>query len=188
MVTFYNILLLFCVSICTVSCRNPYIKQEKLPIFTTTEDSKLYFKNVRQIFYNRDTDETQREMFRLKKSVLTDTIPIINLCIINHWKQDKAFLLLEPNAWFLSPDTIRVVWKDANNARSGTYFFEQGSIDRHHFFALQIYEAILQEYDLFIQHNQQQVPFLNNKTAREAFRITVKDYLKLTNQTEHFIE
>ncbi|MCS7005485.1 MAG: hypothetical protein NZM38_09180 [Cytophagales bacterium] len=167
------------------ACRNPYIKQDPPELFSTTDDSELYFKNVRQIFYYRTTDTTQREFFRIKSMPQNNNVPLIGLCIVNHWKADKAFLLLEPNGWFVSEDSIEVLWHDAQNPLiHGKIFFEQGPIYKHYFFALEIYRGILKEYKFEVRQRNRKAPFLEDEEAREAFRITVKDFLKLINQLE----
>jgi hypothetical protein len=180
-------ILIFIVAIVLVSCG---IKSEKKidtdnVTFTTTADSRLYFKNVRQIYYDRENQENTRlEIFRFGKRNQSTAVPVLNVALVNNWRYDEAYVLIEPNAYFDNADQIKVDWQSkADTIASGTYVFAFGSKENHFRFATQLYESILAKHTLQLRDSTGKIINLFQTEAdRDNFRKAMVDYYRLVNK------
>ncbi len=177
-----NLTLLFLViSLC--SCQiNQDKKVESFSDFKTDESTKLYFKNVRRSYYDVTELETAKlETYRFKKRVQDDLEPIINLAIVNNWRFDEAYVLLEPNGKFIGGmDDIQVRWYD--NSEELTAKFENTNKESHLAFADIIYNNVISEKEMEVWNGNEWLKFLTTSKAKEAFRISMYDYYRLVNR------
>lgn len=116
------------------------------PQFETTQQSMLFFKNVRSMSY--DLEDNQRAgMFIYRfKDRQTDTMQAaVNVALMNNWRNELAYVFIEPtpalNAQY--QDTLQIVWQDSLGTQSGEYSFAKGNRDAHFNFATQVYNSIL---------------------------------------------
>jgi hypothetical protein len=150
--------------------------------FKTTDSSKLYFKNIRQSYYDLEEMEAAKlEIFRFKKRAQGDERPVINLSIVNNWRYDEAYILLEPNE-LVQQDTLKVRWKSADGLKTDSIIYSRGNKTDIVKFADQVYQQIQSksEFEIELEGNWKQ--FLNESLDREAFRITMFDYYKLVQR------
>lgn len=152
--------------------------------FRTTADSRLYFRNVRQIYYDKEIQpNTRLELYRFGKRNKSQDRPVINVLIANNWLHDEAYLLIEPNSYFENPQTIEITWQDTKNQQSGTYTFAPGSKEDHFRFVTALYQSILAGHQLMVKDkNGNPAPLFTSEGDRDNFRKTVKDYFRLVNR------
>lgn len=180
-------ILIFIVAAILVSCS---VKSEKKidtdnVTFTTTADSRLYFKNVRQIYYDReDQENTRLEIFRFGKRNTSTTVPVVNVALVNNWRYDEAYVIIEPNAYFDEVNRIAVNWQSTTDSSTkGTYVFAFGSKENHFRFATQLYESILAKHTLQLQDSTgKPVNLFYTETDRDNFRKAMVDYYRLVNK------
>ncbi len=151
------------------------------PSFQTYDDTEMFFKNVRQIYYELENQEnTQLKLYRLKKqNQSTQARPILNLALVHNWRYDEAYLLLEPNDFFENPRQISLQWTLPQEKSTGLIQLKSGSKEAMLVFAYQIYQRLLLNCDLALEQAGKKHPFLADKQEREAFRVSVADYLRL---------
>lgn len=155
--------------------RNREVKRDKLT-FKTGDDTELFFKNVRQLYYDlQENSAAKLNVFRLKKRVESEDHPIINLAIVMSYVKDEAYILVEPNE-LIGLDKIEVEWQHEND--KGTIALEDFNRDKMLEFASAIYEGIEKGYDFKITGKEGE--FLKDNAEREAFRVTMSDYYRLT--------
>ncbi|MCU0446177.1 MAG: hypothetical protein MUE85_14820 [Microscillaceae bacterium] len=159
---------------------NPHaIKQAN---FKTRPDTEIYFKNVRQLYYDREEQtNTKLNLYRFAQRSKTDQKPAINLVIVHNWRYNEAYLLVETNNFFPKTPPFKLFWRN-KNGRDGTIFFENGDKTAHFAFANALYQGVLDEYVFYQSVRGQEVTILNSRVEREAIRITMLDYLKLTGK------
>jgi hypothetical protein len=121
------------------------------------------------------------EIFRLKKREQGDDHPVINLSIVNNWRYDEAYILLEPNG-FIQQDTLLVRAINSDGQSSDTIMYARGNKTDILKFADQVYQQIQNSSNFEIELNSTWQPFLNEPLEREAFRITMFDYYKLVQR------
>ncbi len=150
--------------------------------FKTNDASKLFFKNLRQTYYDKEEMAAAKlDVYRLKKRNTGDERPVINLAIVNNWRYDEAYLLLEPNS-LLQLNELSVNWTSEKTGEQGTINFENGNKRSIVRFADQLYDLIQQESRLTVMIDGKSVDILNNSEDSEAFRITMVDYYRLVQR------
>ncbi|HEY9117151.1 MAG TPA: hypothetical protein VIN11_04950 [Roseivirga sp.] len=173
----YLLPLIFILFSCNPS-KNEEIDQTGMS-FQTDDSSKLYFKNVRQNYYDVETmEEAKLEVYRLKKRSTQEEEPIINLSIVNNWRYDEAYILLEPNQKAGSLNQLRLSFSN-KDGEFGQIIFDGGNKQQHLEFASKIYEQLLKEAQFKLILDTDKLDILNDTKSREAFRITMFDYYRL---------
>jgi hypothetical protein len=178
MKNFLTGLLLFALASCTV----PHKELEQGEVsFKTSDASVLFFKNVRQLYYDREYMPAGKiDIYRISKRNKEQHQPVINLAIANNWRHSEAYLLIEPNDMLADLARLEVAWTTPAGDTTGSYIFSYGPKGNHFHFANQIHKSILQQHSLKIKVNDStSVDFLNESTDREAFRKTMLDYYRL---------
>jgi len=165
------------------ACRidgNDTVGQEELN-FSTTDDSEIFFKNVRQLYY--DLEEIQAanlNVFRIKERSVSEDYPVINLAIVWNWLKDEAYILIEPNEILIEEDPLVVHWRSPVSGEEGIIEYSQGNTMAQLTFANELYNGILNNYTFEIISNGLSEPLLKANKDREAFRKTMADYFRLT--------
>ncbi len=139
--------------------------------FGTTDPSELFFKNVRQSYYElEERREARMNVFRIK--AVSDDSVAITPAIIHHWAIDKAYLWLEPAETLSTPLDFRLVLR--TEERQVTY---DGSSPLNHIeCATEIFHTILDDGQIFIE-GMEILP--KGSGAREQYRIVLNDYYRL---------
>ncbi len=175
-VIFYGFLLL-------TSCEpsKPKLFDVENPSFQTYSDTELFFKNVRQIYYQlEDQAPTKLKLYRLKRqNTKTQDRPIINLTLVHNWRYNEAYLLLEPNAFFENSGEFTVQWKNPANEENGKIQFERGNKKTLLKFAYLLYQKLKEDAQFWVVQQDKEYPLLADKQEREAFRVSMADYLRL---------
>lgn len=170
------------------SCRidgNDKVDQEELN-FKTTDDSEIFFKNVRQLYY--DLEEMQAanlNVYRIKERSVSADYPVINLAIVWNWLKDEAYILIEPNETLIEEDPIVVQWKIPDTGESGSLEYSPGNTMVQLSFATELYNGILNNHTFETTVNGLRKPLLDIHKDREAFRKTMADYFRLTRTFDH---
>ncbi|MCS7018138.1 MAG: hypothetical protein RMJ87_03305 [Cytophagales bacterium] len=150
--------------------------------FTTSASSVLFFKNVRQIYYERQENNAAKAIiYRMRSRVHNNSIPLLYPAIVYLWAQDEAAVILERNEFLADTDTLRFIWQDTVQQTSGEYVFPNGDRRTHYRLAAQLYHSIQEEHRLWLQTDSGRIPFFVSEKEREPFRKTMVDYFRLVN-------
>lgn len=154
------------------------INREKFT-FKIGTDTQLFFKNMRQSYYDYEANEAAGlKTYRFTKRIQSDSLPLLNLALIINYLNDEAYLLLEPSA-AIGELPIKVISKDTAQVSQELILDEMNRESMLHFIA-DIYEGILRKNQFQIKMDSTNQPILVSHEEREAFRITVSDYFRLT--------
>ena len=150
--------------------------------FETNDASKLFFKNLRQTYYDKEEMVAAKmDVYRLAKRDIENDHPVINLAIVNNWRFDEAYLILEPND-LLNPGELSMNWKNEESGKSGVIRFENGNKETIVKFADQIYDQIQQGSIFSVEIGGKETDILKNPKDIETFRITMIDYYRLVQR------
>lgn len=151
--------------------------------FSTSDASELFFKNVRQIYYDKSTLEAAKlDVYRSKDRIISAIDPLLNLAIVINWRYDEAYLLVEPNEPLQELDTIKILWKDTVNQQQGYYTYAGGSKEDQFNFVARLYQGLQREQKFYlIDMDGGQTKFMADHKSREVFRKTVFDYFRLVD-------
>lgn len=146
--------------------------------FSVREDADLFFRNVRQIYYDRESPDGKWQAYRLNDRYEGHERPMITPVIVIQWLKDEAYLLVESNAVLENEDALTVVI--ASSSKSDTLRLRERGRERMLDFASRIYEGIQQKSNMMVQVNNQFIPFLDQEEDRESFRVVMGDFYRLT--------
>lgn len=157
------------------------VSYEKID-FRTTDDSEMFFKNLRQYYYeNEIMDSAGLVQLRLKERVTDGDRPLINLMIVNNWRLDRAYLFVEPEGRLSGLDTLKVQWKNPETGETGLYTHAKSNVREQLAFATALYSSVQQGYALQAITPADTLPVLDTEAEREAFRVTMVDFFRLVN-------
>ncbi len=143
--------------------------------FKTGDDTELFFKNVRQSDYDLEENKAAKFNVFRHEDRLREKQPSLHLAIVINYLQDEAYLLVEPSEDLRQLDEIWVETASGSEIVLSD-FSKEGMLE----FASQVYERLLKDEQFQVSINGEQKSILQNPSDREAFRVTVSDYYRLT--------
>jgi len=158
--------------------RNKIVDRTKFQ-FWMGDDSELFFRNVRQIYYDRSSPDGTWQAYRYTNRYLGKERPVIHPVIVINWLQDEAYLLIEENEILSDENFLQVVITDNNLPNTDTLTLDQRGRERMLEFGSRLYEAMLANHEISILNKGSFLPLLTEEIDREAFRITMSDYYRL---------
>ncbi len=164
------------------ACQSASQKGEEIhhPNFETSDASVLFFKNVRQLYYQLETQpDTKMRLYRLKNALGTNLEKTLFPVIAHNWRYDEAYLILESKTFAKSRQPLVLDWKDPITQKSGQFTFKFGNKEEHFRFASSVYRQIEQDRQITLQQGEESLPFLQNQQERMAFEKVMKDYYRL---------
>lgn len=148
------------------------------PVFKTSDASRLFFKNTRQIYYDREEiGRDHLEVYRKKDRNADSSIYSLNLLIGNNWMYDEAYIRFETASQVMLPAGVTIKWQEGE--ANGLYRLESNSKESHFALATQLYQAVLKKQSLFVVQDHQETPVLHTQAQRETFRVTMIDFYRL---------
>ncbi|WP_215225476.1 hypothetical protein [Echinicola shivajiensis] len=145
-----------------------------------TDASRLYFKNMRQYYYDVEKkDEAKLDIFRYGKRLKDENRPFINLSIIISRIKDKAFIYLEPSELLNDEKEIQVRWENLENGNTGTLSFIPGDRHSHFDFVARLAPLIEDGTRFQVKINSDWQTILDSEKERYAFTVTAEDYFRL---------
>jgi len=147
--------------------------------------SRLYFKNVRQPYYDREgRDDAKMNIYRLGKRAILDDEPHLNVAIIINRIKDEAYLYIEPSAILEQEEIINIKWESENGTDRGELVFRSGDRYDHFDFVERFYPLLKNNASFSIEMSGEWYPLFQEQKARDAFRITSFDYFRLIGREE----
>ena len=158
--------------------RDKAVDREKFT-FGTGDDTELFFKNVRQSSYDLEENEAAGlRVFRHRDMPESDSTPYIIPAIVMNVLRDEAYILPEPSPVLADEDVLSVIL--GSGTAADTIELALPNRENNLEFASRIYEHLQQSGTFMIRSGDLYVPFLEDEDYREAFRVTMSDYYRLT--------
>ncbi len=148
------------------------------PIFKTNDATRLFFKNVRLLYYDlEEQNEGKIQILKLGDRIDDSSEAIINVYIINNWHQDRAYPMISPSAYFDGLEVIDIEMIKADGSSEIITFDTQSNMDEHFYVATSIYEGLLKKYKFKLSEKGKEL--FTDSDQREAFRVTMVDFYRL---------
>jgi hypothetical protein len=177
------LLLWFVIFLTLIGCkidRNKHVDRDKFT-FKTTDDSFLFFKNVRQIYYDfQDLPKARWYAYRYGDRITNEPRPILTPVIVVDWIKNESYLLVEPNE-VLSSEPLLTVRETNVKGTVFEYSLRERGRENMLEFATKIYEGIMDENTITILFEGEFRPLFSGEEDRENFRVVMSDYYRLTN-------
>ena len=172
------LLLLLIISGCKLDA-DKKIERDKLT-FKIGTDTQLFFKNVRQSYYDLEENKEARfNVFRFSERSINPHETVLNLAIVVNYLQDEAYLLVEPSEALANE---AIILKAEHATTKDTVSLNLEEVNRESMLELctDVYELLVQGYEFQIKEDGMWKPIFNTPQTKNAFRVTVSDYYRLT--------
>lgn len=174
--------LLFIIFLMIFYCCNPdkatRIASDKAK-FNTSDASEIFFKNVRQTYYEKNEIEAAKIDFYKNKKLLEEEVLLFPQ-IVHNWREDQAYILLEFDPGIAAQNQLKLISKDSIGQIDEKVY---PLVDKKVHFEIvsDIYNHILDDHKIFLIIQQDSISLFPNQAAREAFRITMVDFYRLVD-------
>lgn len=151
--------------------------------YQITDQSLLYFKNVRSYYYQVDKETSPpMELYFWKEMAIDSNTIDIGLSIAVNIYNDAAYLVLTPTKSLKQVGIISILAIDSNNL-TDTIHYDVTNISDQIRIAQQIYNAINDGKLLnILDQNQLTHAYLVDEDSRRIFQKIVRDHLRLTGK------
>jgi hypothetical protein len=153
------------------------LKKEKLG-FHVLESDELFFKNLRQYYYEREWVEAASfELFRFEKRIKAKSEPVLNFTIVCNWLQDQAYILPEVEGVIDSLNYSYCI------VTTDSLVYDMGSTNNEDNLelAFNTYQALLDdESRFFLKSGLEWKQILTTVAQRNTVKQVLKDFFKLT--------
>ena len=146
--------------------------------FTMPDDTELFFRNVRSIYYDREVRGNQ-EVFRWADRPDSTGHPTLTPALVLSPMNDMAFVVLELEPGNASEGLTLIAVDSATN-RTDTLRLAEPLPRPSLELAARIYEGIRQNQGFQLLQPDKPKPVLQTDQERETFRVTMADYFRLT--------
>ncbi|MBL7860267.1 MAG: hypothetical protein JNJ65_03845 [Cyclobacteriaceae bacterium] len=155
--------------------RNKNVDRSKFQ-FTIGDDAELFFRNVRQIYYDRASPDGTWQAYSFHDRYKGNERPVIVPVIVINWIKDEAYLLIDTNDLLADEDELRVI---ISNTQPDTIVLRDRGRERMLEFGSKLFEAIQANQSMQIKNKGIYSPMLTEEVDREAFRVTMADFYRL---------
>jgi hypothetical protein len=148
--------------------------------FRMATSSRLYFLNVRALYYDRENrSDAGMVLFRHSKRATSDTEVLMDLVIILNNPKDEAYLYLEPVNWEW-PMEIKV----SREGKEEVFQFQNGNNTEHFSYVKQIEPWIADDAEFEIKVDSNWIPLWSTPKEKESVKTILEDYFRLINERE----
>jgi hypothetical protein len=146
--------------------------------FIMPDDTELFFRNVRSIYYDREVLGNQ-EVFRWADRPESTQNPTLAPALVLSPMNDMAFVVLELKTG-KTTDGLTLIVTDSATMRMDTLRLAEPLPRPSLELAARIYEGIRQNQGFQLLQPNNTRPILQTDQERETFRVTMADFFRLT--------
>ena len=146
------------------------LEKKKISVIVTSR----FFKNIRKSSYiTEERDDQGLTIYRLEELAEQKDYPFLDVSIVHNWRNDNAFVMLQPNINMLSGHSI-IIGKD-------TLSLEQANMTQQVNLAGKIYNQLIDNGSIWLLDNGRTQEFMAKSEDRQAIRVCLFDFFRLTN-------
>ena len=149
------------------------------PDFAVLESNEIYFNNTRIVHYKTTESENLNtagfKVHRMSKFQKDSIKTHFNFAIINHWREDRAYIVFEPINPSLFSDTINIAVGDTMIKLQ----IDHMDYRDHYSFASEIFKRSL-NYELpYMVNHEDSTLLFGTKPNGKTNEVILKDYFRL---------
>jgi len=155
---------------------------DKAPEYRVLESDEIYFNNTRIVAYRtEESKELTAQGFkthRSTKALLDTTVAFVNFTIVNNWRADKAYIVMEPSdRKFFRSKTQVFCGQDTLDFDLDHMDFEQ-----HYALAAKLFKHYLDYERPFIYDGKDSLLLYGTQGNEKANTTVLKDYFRLVGR------
>ncbi|PTB95775.1 hypothetical protein C9994_10265 [Marivirga lumbricoides] len=155
------------------------IDKEKLS-FSYTDDAYIFFRNIRQSNYDLEIlEEADWRIYR-HEDRQKGSNQFFNTAIVVNWRINKAYAILEISEK-VEKENLTLQWSNPDGQKQGEIILKGLQRQQELAFLTEVYNHILRGNQLsWSPDGQNQTPLFSNNDYKEAFRVSMYDFYRLT--------
>lgn len=155
------------------------VELEKLR-FSYTDDAYIFFRNMRQTQYDLEVmEEGGWRIYRHEDRQHDTTDFYFNVSLVVNWRVNRVYPIIEMTERF-KKEGLALEWEALESDESGKIALEGIKRRDEMLFVSKIYNKMTEEVEFFISIENQKTPLFPNTDAKEAFRISLYDFYRMT--------
>lgn len=155
------------------------VELEKLR-FSYTDDAYIFFRNMRQSQYDLEVMEEGGWRIYRHEDRQDDTADFyFNVSLVVNWRVNRVYPIIEMTERF-KKEGLTVKWKGLESEEEGEIKLEGVKRRDEMLFVSKIYNKMTEEVEFFISIENQKTQLFPDTDAKEAFRITLYDFYRMT--------
>ena len=147
--------------------------------YEVLESDELYFNNTRIVQYRtEESDALNQQGFKVHRSskALNDTAyPVLNFAIVNHWRNDLAYIVCEPNLRGLFGDTAAIVVGDT----TVKLVLDHMDYNDHYALAALLFQKMLDYQQPYLIQGKDSLLLFGTQPNLKNNTVVLKDYFRL---------
>lgn len=175
-------ILLFVLSIfaCSINTSKK-VEIEKLR-FNYTDDAYIFFRNMRQSNYDIEVMEKGEWRIYRHEDRQTDTTEFyFNISLVVNWRVNRVYPIIEMTKSF-NKQNFQVHWEAIDSEEEGSISMEGEKRKDEMIFTAKLYNKLSDEVEMFVNHNNKKLPLFADTDQKEAFRVSLYDFYRMTGQ------
>ena len=182
----YTIAVGFIVSALLLSILWPYeaklVDWEAPPTYAVLESDEIYFNNTRIVYYRtEESKELTQQGFKTHRATkaFKDTAqPLMNATIINHWRNDLAYVVFEPNlrSYFEEPILLQI------GDTAITLDINHMNFEDHYELAATLFERSLSYQRPYLIQGKDSLLLYGTQANEKVNQVVLKDYFRLVGK------
>jgi hypothetical protein len=147
--------------------------------YEVLESDELYFNNTRIVQYRtEESDALNQQGFKVHRSskALNDkAYPVLNFAIVNHWRNDLAYIVCEPNLRDLFGDTATIVVGDT----TVKLVLDHMDYNDHYELAALLFQKMLDYQQPYLIQGKDSLLLFGTQPNLKTNTVVLKDYFRL---------
>jgi hypothetical protein len=158
------------------ACSSKKSRPSENYLFKVKPDRVLFFKNVRQIYYDiEDQKATGLILYRHHQRCKDQNKTCLSLTIVHNWRYDEAYLLIELNDLMVRNLHLQFKTKDSVDSINMAQIKKEEYIE----LAKKIGDFVRQKTEIALLEAEKSPPVLDTEKEKDIYLTILKDYLDL---------
>jgi hypothetical protein len=147
--------------------------------FQVTDANRIYFLNVRSIYYDRELRrDAGMTLFRHGKRLVSDSLPTLDLVILLHPINENAFVYFD-----LKNADWPIEIKATTGSEQQVFKFDSGNNGDHYHFLQKLNPSIQSNAKFELIVGDKTYPLWSEEKESTALKSVISDYFRLLQQT-----
>lgn len=148
--------------------------------FSYTDDAYIFFRNMRQTNYDLEVlEESDWRIYRHKDRKKDTSSFYFTVALVVDWRMNRVYPIVEMPIE-LKNESVRIQWEALEGNAKGEFQLQSMRRDDERKLAAQIYNQAMEEVKMTFISGDIEKPLFANSAEKEAFRVSMYDYFRMT--------
>lgn len=148
--------------------------------FSYTDDAYIFFRNMRQTHYDLEVlEESDWRIYRHQDRQKDTSNFYFSIALVVDWRMNRVYPIIEmPDE--LKNESLRIKWEAVEGEDQGEFQLKDMRRSAERLLAAQLYNQAIEDVKMTLISGEFEKPLFANTDQKEAFRISMYDYFRMT--------